>query len=132
MLKYTEKLNEKAKLDNLNDKVKLEESNARFDKWKESSKNLVKLINSSMSSRSRFGDTFESDEVFDLSAPSIFDSSPKDVVEKPLHDRFVKTVGMHVVPPPLTGTFMPPSNNPDLDDTQFTYGSKSNIFSESN
>ncbi|GJU81323.1 hypothetical protein Tco_1283688 [Tanacetum coccineum] len=55
MLKYTEKLNEQAKLDNMNTKVKLEESNARFDKWKESSKNLVKLINSSMSSRSRFG-----------------------------------------------------------------------------
>ncbi|GJT03338.1 putative ribonuclease H-like domain-containing protein [Tanacetum coccineum] len=32
MLTYTEKLNEKAKIDNLNDKVKLEESNARFDK----------------------------------------------------------------------------------------------------
>ncbi|GJW85008.1 putative ribonuclease H-like domain-containing protein [Tanacetum coccineum] len=54
-------------------------------------------------------------------APSIFDSSPKDVAEKPLHDRFVKTVGMHAVPPPITGTFMPPSNNPDIDDTQFTY-----------
>ncbi|GJU06670.1 putative ribonuclease H-like domain-containing protein [Tanacetum coccineum] len=136
MLRYTEKLNEQAKLENLNDKVKLEESNARFDKWKESSKNLVKLINSSMSSRSRFGlgfgDTFGSDEVFDLSAPSIFDSSPKDVAEKPLNDRFVKTVGMHAVPPPITGTFMPPSNKPDLDDTQFTYGSKSNNYSESN
>ncbi|GKB03561.1 putative ribonuclease H-like domain-containing protein [Tanacetum coccineum] len=99
MLKYTEKLNEQAKLEKLNDKVKLEESNARFDKWKESSKNLVKLINSSMSSRSKFGlgfgDTFGSDEVFDLSAPSIFDSSPKDVAEKPLYDRFVKAVGMH-------------------------------------
>ncbi|GJU08853.1 putative ribonuclease H-like domain-containing protein [Tanacetum coccineum] len=136
MLKYTEKLNEKAKLDNLNDKVKLEESNARFDKWKESSKNLVKLINSSMSTRSRFGlgfgDTFGSDEVFDLSAPSIFDSSPKDVVEKPLHDRFVKTVGMHAVPHPLTRTFMPPSNNHDLDDTQFTYGLKSTNNFETN
>ncbi|GJX13937.1 ribonuclease H-like domain-containing protein [Tanacetum coccineum] len=101
MLKYTEKLNEQAKLEKLNDKVKLEESNARFDKWKESSKNLVKLINSSMSSRSKFGlgfgDTFGSDEVFDLSAPSIFDSSPKDVAEKPLYDRFVKAVGMHDV-----------------------------------
>ncbi|GKF61109.1 hypothetical protein Tco_0181163 [Tanacetum coccineum] len=85
MLKYTEKLNEQAKLEKMNDKVKLEESNARFDKWKESSKNLVKLINSSMSSRSKF--------------------------EKPLYDRFVKAVGMHVVPPPIIGTFMPPSNN---------------------
>ncbi|GJX47663.1 putative ribonuclease H-like domain-containing protein [Tanacetum coccineum] len=127
MLKYTEKLNEQAKLDNMNTKVKLEESNARFDKWKESSKNLVKLINSSMSSRSKFGlgygDTFGSDEVFDLSAPSIFDSSLKDAIEKPLYDWFVKPVGMHAVPPPITGTFMPPSNKPDIDDTQFTYGS---------
>ncbi|GKD29353.1 putative ribonuclease H-like domain-containing protein [Tanacetum coccineum] len=34
--------------------------------------------------------------------------------------------------PPITGTFMPPSNNPDLDDTQFTYGSKSNNYFETN
>ncbi|GJV99775.1 putative ribonuclease H-like domain-containing protein [Tanacetum coccineum] len=46
--------------------------------------------------------------------------------------RFVKAVGMHAVPPPITGTFMPPSNNPDLDDTQFTYGSKSNNYLETN
>ncbi|GJY96556.1 hypothetical protein Tco_0513466 [Tanacetum coccineum] len=32
----------------------------------------------------------------------------------------------------LRGTFMPPSNKPDIDDTQFTYGSKSNNYSESN
>ncbi|GJX12720.1 hypothetical protein Tco_0204478 [Tanacetum coccineum] len=136
MLKYTEKLNEQAKIDKLNNQAKLEESNARFDKWKESSKNLVKLINSSMSSRSKFGlgygDTFGSDEVFDLSSPSIFDSCLKDAIEKPLYDWFVKSVGMHVVPPPLTGTFMPPSNKPDIDDTQFTYGSKSNNGVETN
>ncbi|GJZ37265.1 hypothetical protein Tco_0583456 [Tanacetum coccineum] len=136
MLKYTEKLNEQAKIDKMNNQVKLEESNARFDKWKESSKNLVKLINSSMSSRSRFGlgfgDTFGSDEVFDLSAPSIFDSCLKDAIEKPLYDRFVKAGGLHAVPGPITGTFMPPSNKPDIDDTQFTYGSKSNNYSESN
>ncbi|GJX01740.1 ribonuclease H-like domain-containing protein [Tanacetum coccineum] len=45
----------KAKLEKLNDKVKLEESKTRFDKWKDSSKNLDKLIHSSMSSRSKFG-----------------------------------------------------------------------------
>ncbi|GJW10657.1 putative ribonuclease H-like domain-containing protein [Tanacetum coccineum] len=136
MLKYTEKLNEQAKLEKLNDKVKLEESKARFDKWKESSKNLDKLINSSMTSRSKFGlgfgDTFGSDEVFDLSAPSIFDSCLKDALEKPLYDGFVKASGLHAVPGPITGTFMPPSNKPDLDDTQVTYGSKSNNYSETN
>ncbi|GJT45781.1 putative ribonuclease H-like domain-containing protein [Tanacetum coccineum] len=45
-------------------------------------------------------------EVFDPSAPSIFDTTPEDVAEKPLYDRFVKAVGMHVVPPPITGTFI--------------------------
>ncbi|GJZ16454.1 hypothetical protein Tco_0552131 [Tanacetum coccineum] len=90
-------LSPQAKLDNMNTKVKLWESNARFDKWKESSKNLVKLINSSMSSRSKFGlgfrDTFGSDEVI----------------------------------------FMLPSNPwPDIDDTQYTYGSKSNLSVDTN
>ncbi|GJX01506.1 putative ribonuclease H-like domain-containing protein [Tanacetum coccineum] len=129
-------LSSQAKLEKLNDQVKLEESKARFDKWKESSKNLDKLINSSMSSRSKFGlgfgETFGSDEVFDPSAPSIFDTTPEDVEGKPLYDRFVKAVGMHVVPSPITGTFMPPSNKPDLDDTQVTYGSKSNNYFETN
>ncbi|GJR33196.1 hypothetical protein Tco_1109428 [Tanacetum coccineum] len=92
-------LSPQAKIDKMNNQVKLEESNARFDKWKESSKNLVKLINSSMNN---------------------------------LLCWFVKPVGMHVVPPPITGTFMPPSNKPDIDDTQFTYGLKSNNYSESN
>ncbi|GJS71974.1 putative ribonuclease H-like domain-containing protein [Tanacetum coccineum] len=112
MLKYTEKLNDQVKLEKLNDQVKLEESKARFDKWKESSKNLDKLINSSMSSRSKFGlgfgETFGSDEVFDPSAPSIFDTTLR------------------------CRTFMPPSNKPDLDDTQVTYGSKSNNYFETN
>ncbi|GJW20222.1 synaptobrevin, longin-like domain protein [Tanacetum coccineum] len=125
-----------AKLEKLNDKVQLEETKARFDKWKDSSKNLDKLFHSSMSSRSNFGlgfgETFGSDEVFDPSGPSIFDTTPKDVAEKPLYDRFVKSVGMHAVPPPITGTFMPPSNKPDLDDTQFTYGSKSTDNFETN
>ncbi|GJT96834.1 hypothetical protein Tco_1092352 [Tanacetum coccineum] len=58
-----------------------------------------------------FGETFGSDEVFDPSAPSIFDTTPEDVAEKPLYDRFVKAVGMHAVPHLYTGNFMPPSEN---------------------
>ncbi|GJX65102.1 hypothetical protein Tco_0299445 [Tanacetum coccineum] len=99
-------------------------------------KTWTKLIHSSMSTRSKFGlgygDTFGSDEVFDLSAPSIFDSCLKDAIEKPLYDGFVKAGGLHAVPGPITGTFMPPSNKPDIDDTQFIYGSKSNNSSKTN
>ncbi|GJX74487.1 ribonuclease H-like domain-containing protein, partial [Tanacetum coccineum] len=75
----------KARFEKLDDQVKLEESKARFDKWKESSKNLHKLINSSMSTRTKFGlgfgETFGSDEVFDPSAPSSVDF--KTVSETP-------------------------------------------------
>ncbi|GKC15475.1 hypothetical protein Tco_1012257 [Tanacetum coccineum] len=60
-------LSPQAKIDNMNNKVKLEESEARFDKWMDSSKNLNKLINSSMSSRSKFGlgygDTFGTEKI---------------------------------------------------------------------
>ncbi|GJT25145.1 hypothetical protein Tco_0895082 [Tanacetum coccineum] len=45
---------------------------------------------------------------------------------------FVKAVRMHAVPPLITGTFIPPSNNPNLDDTQVTYGSKSNNYFDTN
>ncbi|GJX58696.1 hypothetical protein Tco_0290086 [Tanacetum coccineum] len=86
-------LSSQVKLEKMNDQVKLEESKASLG----------------------YGETFGSDEVFDPSAPSIFDTTPEDVVGKPLYDRFVKAVGMHVVPSPITGTFMPPSNKPDLD-----------------
>ncbi|GJT77034.1 hypothetical protein Tco_1043759 [Tanacetum coccineum] len=68
----------------ISSQVKLEESKARFDKWKDSSKNLDKMIHSSMSSRSKFGlgfgETFGSDEVFDPSAPSIDKSSDSETI----------------------------------------------------
>ncbi|GKC91586.1 hypothetical protein Tco_1152235, partial [Tanacetum coccineum] len=66
------------------------------------------------------------------SLASIIDSCLKDAIEKPIYDGFVKAGGLHAVPGPITGTFMPPSNKPDIDDTQFTYGSKSNNSSETN
>ncbi|GJR63097.1 hypothetical protein Tco_1505259 [Tanacetum coccineum] len=71
----------------MNEQVKLEDLRQGFDKWK------------------------------DLPKTCIFNTTPEDVEGKPLYDRFVKAVGMHVVPSPITGTFMPPSNQPDLDDT---------------
>nr|GEV30401.1 ribonuclease H-like domain-containing protein [Tanacetum cinerariifolium] len=43
--------------------------------------------------------------------------------------RFVKAGRMHEVPPPITGTFMPTSYKSDLEETQATFGSKSNTSS---
>nr|GEX49036.1 Gag-Pol polyprotein [Tanacetum cinerariifolium] len=113
----------------LEEKVKLVESLARFDKWKESSKNLAKLINSSMSTRTKLGQGFKeyigSDEVFDPSTPSVFDLEPENREVKSLYERFVKAGEMHEVPPPITGTFMPTSYKSNLDETRVTFGSES-------
>nr|GEV37778.1 hypothetical protein [Tanacetum cinerariifolium] len=126
-------ISSKAKIKKNEWEVKLVESLARFDKWKESSKNLVKLINSSMSSRTKLGlgfkETIRSDEVFDLSTPSVFDPEPENREVKSLYERFVKAGEIREVPPPITGTFMPTSYKSDLEETQETLGSKSNTSS---
>nr|GEX31966.1 transposon TX1 uncharacterized [Tanacetum cinerariifolium] len=92
---------------------------ARFDKWGISSKNLAKLLFSSMSS----------DEVYDLSTPSVFDPEPENREIKSLYERFVTAGSMHEVSPPITGTFMPTSYKSDLEETHATFGSKSNTSS---
>nr|GEX60927.1 ribonuclease H-like domain-containing protein [Tanacetum cinerariifolium] len=70
-----------------------------------------------------------SDEVFDLSTPSVFDPEPENREVKSLYEKFVKAGEMHEVPPSITGTFMPTSYNSDLKETQVTFGSKSNTSS---
>nr|GEZ00449.1 hypothetical protein [Tanacetum cinerariifolium] len=70
-----------------------------------------------------------SDEVCDLSIPSVFDPKPDNREVKSLYERFVKADKIHEVPPPITGTFMPTSYQSDLAETQVTFGSKSNTSS---
>nr|GEY25007.1 hypothetical protein [Tanacetum cinerariifolium] len=123
----------KAKLEKKVWEVKFVESLARFDKCKESSKNLTKLLYSSMSTRTKLGlgfkDYIGSDEVCDLSTPSVFDPEPDAREVKSLYERFVKAGKMHEVPPPIIGTFMPTSYQSDLGETQATFGLKSNTSS---
>ncbi|GJV17736.1 hypothetical protein Tco_1363059 [Tanacetum coccineum] len=104
-LSYTEKLHDQAQKEKKEWEVKFEATLARFEKWKESSKNLKKLIDSSMSTRTKIGLGFQEyfgvDEVFDLSTPSVFYSDPVEKEVKPLYSRFVKAGEMHAVPPPI-------------------------------
>nr|GEV32645.1 hypothetical protein [Tanacetum cinerariifolium] len=122
----------KAKIAKQEWEIKFVESLARFDKWQESSKNLVKLLYSSMSTRTKLGLGFKeyirSDEVC-VSTPSVFDPEPENREVKSLYERFVKAGNMHEVPPTITGTFMPTSYQSDLAKTQATFGSKSNTSS---
>ncbi|GKB12287.1 putative ribonuclease H-like domain-containing protein [Tanacetum coccineum] len=62
---------------------------------------------------------------------SVFDSRSSDVEDSPVHDRFVNVEGMHAVPPPMIGNYMPPGLDREVDDFMFTYGPKQCKTSES-
>nr|GEV00883.1 xylulose kinase-1 [Tanacetum cinerariifolium] len=80
----------KAKLEKNEWEIKFVDSLARFDKWKESSKNLAKLLYSSMSTRLKLGLGFKeyigSDEVCYLSTPNVFDPEPDNREVKSLYE----------------------------------------------
>nr|GEX30420.1 ribonuclease H-like domain-containing protein [Tanacetum cinerariifolium] len=80
----------KAKIKKQESEVKFVESLARFDKWDESSKNLAKLLYSSMSTRTKLGLGFKeyirSDEVCDLSTPSVFNPELENKEVKSLYE----------------------------------------------
>ncbi|GJW97517.1 ribonuclease H-like domain-containing protein [Tanacetum coccineum] len=78
-----------------------------------SSKNLNKLINSQLSSKDKtglgYGDQLnENDSSGSELFNSVFDSRSSDGDDNQTNDRFKKDNGYHVVPPPLTGNYMPP------------------------
>ncbi|GJY90625.1 putative ribonuclease H-like domain-containing protein [Tanacetum coccineum] len=62
---------------------------------------------------------------------SVFDSRSSDVEDSPVHDRFANVEGMHAVPPPMTGNYMPSGPDREVDDSMFTYGPKQSKTSES-
>ncbi|GJW45403.1 hypothetical protein Tco_0074202 [Tanacetum coccineum] len=54
-----------------------------------------------------------------------------DVEDSHVYDRFAKVEGMHAVPPPMTGNYMPPKSDFGIDESNFTYGPKQSKTSES-
>ncbi|GJS06869.1 hypothetical protein Tco_0363665 [Tanacetum coccineum] len=58
-------------------------------------------------------------------------SRSSDVEDSPVNDRFAKVEGMHAVPPPLTGIYMPSKSDFGIDKSNFTYGPKQSKTSES-
>ncbi|GJX48376.1 hypothetical protein Tco_0273566 [Tanacetum coccineum] len=99
------------------------------DSWKDSSKNLWRLINSGMSSNDKLGLGFEiqsNDEVLSYEEEmnsSVFKCSKEDSIGKPLYSRFTKTNDFKGVPPPLSGDYTPIPQE-EIDDSLFVYGKK--------
>ncbi|GJR42011.1 ribonuclease H-like domain-containing protein [Tanacetum coccineum] len=100
-----------------------------LDSWKDSSKNLWRLINSGMSSNSKVGLGFEiqsNNEVLSYEEEmnfSVFNCSKEDSVGKPLYSRFTKTNDFKGVPHPLSGDYTPKPQE-EIDESLYVYGKK--------
>ncbi|GKA60280.1 putative ribonuclease H-like domain-containing protein [Tanacetum coccineum] len=99
------------------------------DSWKDSSKNLWKLIDSGMSSTSKVGLGYEiksNNEVLSYEEEmnrSVFKCTEEDYINKPLYSRFTKTNSFKGVPHPLTGDYTPKPQE-EIDDSLYVYGKK--------
>ncbi|GJS73826.1 ribonuclease H-like domain-containing protein [Tanacetum coccineum] len=99
------------------------------DSWKDSSKNLWRLIDSGMSSNSKVGLGFEiqsNNEVLSYEEEmnfSVFNCSKEDSIGKPLYSRFTKTNDFKGVPHPLSGDYTPKPQE-EIDDSLYVYGKK--------
>ncbi|GJR16686.1 ribonuclease H-like domain-containing protein [Tanacetum coccineum] len=100
-----------------------------LDSWKDSSKNLWRLINSGMSSSSKIGLGYEiksNDEVLSYEEEmnfSVFNCTKEDSVGKPLYSRFIKTNDFKGVPHPLSGDYTPKPQE-EIDESLYVYGKK--------
>ncbi|GJW52011.1 ribonuclease H-like domain-containing protein [Tanacetum coccineum] len=89
---------------------------AKLEQFETSSKNINKLINSQISSKDKTGLGYrdqlnENDSSGSKLFNSVFDSRSSDGDDNQTNDRFKNDNGYHVVPPPLTGNYMPPLTN---------------------
>ncbi|GJR57922.1 ribonuclease H-like domain-containing protein [Tanacetum coccineum] len=112
-----------------------EELKAKVEKWQNSFKNLNILLTSQMSVRDKAGLGYGNqmnkgvlsyeNEVFE----SMFYNRSSDIEDSLVNDRYAE--GMHAVPPPMTGIYIPSGPHVEIDESQFTYGPKQSKPSES-
>nr|GEZ29664.1 hypothetical protein [Tanacetum cinerariifolium] len=60
---------------------------------------------------------------------SVFMNKECDIENTPVNDRYAE--GMHTVPPPMTGNYMPSGPDVEIDYSKFTYGPKHTSVNES-
>nr|GEY37245.1 ribonuclease H-like domain-containing protein [Tanacetum cinerariifolium] len=129
LLKHYERINAYVKTAKKDLKTKLDNHLAQTEKWRNSSKNQFKLIDSSVSVRTKVGLGFtncisENELGWDDSAFSVFTTNSEDVEGRPIFYRFAKTDSLKAVPPPLIGDYTSLSDHTNLDESQMSYGTK--------
>ncbi|GJW17552.1 ribonuclease H-like domain-containing protein [Tanacetum coccineum] len=99
------------------------------DSWKDSSKNLWKLVDSGISSTSKVGLGYEiksNDKVLSYEEEmnrTVFNCTEEDFIDKPLYSRFSKTDSFKGVPHPLTRDYTPKPQQ-EIDESLYVYGKK--------
>ncbi|GJU21642.1 ribonuclease H-like domain-containing protein [Tanacetum coccineum] len=99
------------------------------DSWKNSFKNLWKLVDSGMASNSKVGLGYEiqsNNEVLSYVEEmncTVFKSTEEDFLNKPSNSRFSKTNNFKGVPHPLYGDYTPKPQE-ENDDSLYVYGKK--------
>nr|GEY93787.1 hypothetical protein [Tanacetum cinerariifolium] len=129
ILEYRQKLIDQTEQEKHELMTKLNNEISNQAKWNNSGKNLYKLIDSSMSVRTKQGlglDKYigEGELGIDDSKFSIFNTNNDELEGQPINNRFASVDHMKAVPPLLTGNYMPPSNIPNIDESQMVYGKK--------
>ncbi|GJZ73661.1 putative ribonuclease H-like domain-containing protein [Tanacetum coccineum] len=137
LLKHSKRINAIAETAKKDLQTKLDNHLVQTKKWRTSSKNLFRLVDSSMYVRTKVGLGFnnyigENELGWNDSAFSVFTTNSEEVAGRPHFNRFAKTDSMKVVPPPLSGDYTPLSDHTDLDESQMSYGTKSSTFGDSN
>nr|GFB76000.1 hypothetical protein [Tanacetum cinerariifolium] len=85
----------------------------KLEKFQTSSKNLSQLLASQTNDKTSLGYNTQVFTSFMFACNEMFTSeSDETLPPSPIYDRYQSGDGYHVVPPPYTGTFMPPK--PDL------------------
>nr|GEV47246.1 ribonuclease H-like domain, reverse transcriptase, RNA-dependent DNA polymerase [Tanacetum cinerariifolium] len=136
LLKHSERINADAETAKKELQIKLDNHMVQNEKWIISSKNLFRLIDSSMSVRTKVGLGFnnyirENELGRDDSAFSVFTTNSEDVEGRPLFNRFAKADSMKVVPLPISRDYTSLSDHINLDESQISYGTKSSTSSDS-
>ncbi|GKA01681.1 ribonuclease H-like domain-containing protein [Tanacetum coccineum] len=137
LLKHSERINAIAETAKKELQTKLDNHLVQSEKWRTSTKNLFRLIDSSMSVRTKVGLGFnnyisEHELGWDDSAFSVFTTNSEEVEGRPLFNRFAKADSMKAVHPPISGDYTPLSDHIDLDESQRSYGTKSSTSGDSN
>nr|GEV70418.1 hypothetical protein [Tanacetum cinerariifolium] len=112
-----------------------EDLKTKFENWQNSSKNLSRPLNTQMSANDKFGLGYGDYRYGSILSyenkvlQSVFMNKASDLEDTSINDRYAD--GMHAVPPPMTGNYMPSGPDVEIDYSKFTYGLNQTLVDES-